>query len=248
MLRFGPQLHFLFEIAAIYVGWIVYSRQRRKRADPLASDRRWIVIVAAAAGALVGSRVLAVLEHLDRFAQAGPREWLLLLMSDKTIVGGLLGGLIGVELAKRLLGERKRSGDLFAYPLIAAIAVGRMGCFLLGVRDGTVGDPSRLPWALDQGDGIARHPTALYEMAFLISLAFGLRAVERRRELREGALFALFLSAYLAWRLAVEFIKPVDALAGGLSAIQWSCILGLLHYARLFGSGRLMPRRAPASV
>ena len=54
-------------------------------------------------------------------------------------------------------------------------------------------------------------------------------------------LFALFLSGYLLWRLGAEFLKPVEPLALGLSAIQWACILGLLHYLRLFAGRRFAP-------
>jgi hypothetical protein len=60
--------------------------------------------------------------------------------------------------------------------------------------------------------------------------------------LREGERFALFLTAYLVWRLAVEFLKPVEPFTLGLSAIQWACVLGLVHYARLFLTGRFAPR------
>jgi prolipoprotein diacylglyceryltransferase len=170
---------------------------------------------------------------------------LLLLYSAKTIVGGLLGGLLGVEATKALLGERARTGDLYVYPLILAIAVGRIGCFLAGVSDATAGTTSALPWAIDQGDGVLRHPTALYEILVLGALALALRTVERRRTLAPGALFALFLSGYLAWRLAAEFLKPVEPLALGLSAIQWACVLGLLHYARLFATRSFAPLIPP---
>jgi prolipoprotein diacylglyceryltransferase len=249
---YGPLAHLLFEIAAFYVGVRLYLREKAGAADPLAASTRGVVIAGAAVGALIGSRLLAALEHPGLFADASARDVLLLLYSTKTIVGGLLGGLVGVEAAKALVGEHRRSGDRFAYPLIAAIAVGRVGCFLAGVGDGTAGRPSALPWAFPQGDGVARHPTALYEIAFLLLLALGLRAWERRRALREGERFALFLTAYLAWRLVVEFLKPVEGLALGLSAIQWACVLGLLHYARLFALGRFALRagvpRPPGSV
>jgi prolipoprotein diacylglyceryltransferase len=238
----GPLVHLLFEVAAFYVGARVYFREKAREADPLPRGRRVAVIVAAAAGALVGSRLLAVLEHPGLFAGASASEVLVMLYANKTIVGGLLGGLVAVEVAKGVLGERRRSGDLLTYPILAAMVVGRVGCFLAGVEDGTAGLPSDLPWALDQGDGVPRHPAALYEVLFLLALWGALRTVEKRRLPREGERFALFLTAYLAWRLAVEFIKPVEPLALGLSAIQWACAVGLVHYARLFLTGRFAPR------
>ena len=36
--------------------------------------------------------------------------------------------------------------------------------------DNTYGTPTSLPWAINFGDGIPRHPTQLYEVAFLLLL------------------------------------------------------------------------------
>ena len=228
----------------------MYGRQRQ--GGPLASAipeaTRWRIIVGAALGALVGSRALAALEHTGLFDGASGWEMTALVYGTKTIVGGLLGGLIGVEIAKAVMGERRRSGDAFVFPLIVAIAVGRVGCFLAGVTDGTAGSPTDLPWGMDQGDGIPRHPTALYEILFVLALGDALlwrqRLGTRQRPLAPGVLFALFLSGYLLWRLGAEFLKPVEPLALGLSAIQWACVLGLLHYLRLFAGRRFAPEAA----
>ncbi len=250
---YGAEAHALLEIAAFALGAALYGRLRARRPDPLPQRNRTAVLVGAALGALLGSRLLAALEHPGSFDGLSAARALLVLYGGKTIVGGLLGGLIGVEGVKRFVGERRRSGDLFVYPLLAAIAVGRVGCLLAGVRDETVGLPSSLPWAFPQGDGVPRHPTALYEILVLGALALALYRLERRRAregrpLREGELFGLFMAAYLLWRLAVEFIKPVEPLALGLSAIQWACVLGLVHYARLFLTRRFAPRAVVAPL
>ena len=43
----------------------------------------------------------------------------------------------------------------------------------------------------------------------------------------EGARFRIFLGGYLAWRLAIDFLKP-QPLFDGLNLIQWSCLAGIL--------------------
>ena len=91
-------------------------------------------------------------------------------VGGKTIVGGLLGGWIAVEITKRIRGIHSRTGDLFAVPLCIGIAVGRIGCLLAGLADDTYGTPTSLPWAINFGDGIPRHPTQLYEILFLLAL------------------------------------------------------------------------------
>jgi prolipoprotein diacylglyceryltransferase len=136
----------------------------------------------------------------------------------------------------------RSTGDLYAIPLALGIAIGRVGCFLTGLDDRTYGTPTSLPWGVDFGDGVLRHPTQLYEMAFLGLLALGLL----RRHLRghpEGHLFRLFMASYLAWRLAVGFIQP-GATWLGLSAIQWACAAGLLYYVPRLRT----PARAPDGV
>jgi prolipoprotein diacylglyceryltransferase len=85
-------------------------------------------------------------------------------------VGGLVFGLISVELTKRYIGLRDSTGDLYAIPLALGIAIGRIGCFLTGLSDNTYGTPTNLPWAINFGDGIPRHPTQLYEILFLLAL------------------------------------------------------------------------------
>jgi prolipoprotein diacylglyceryltransferase len=91
-------------------------------------------------------------------------------MGGKTIVGALVFGLISVELIKRYIGLRESTGDLYAIPLALGIAIGRIGCFLTGLSDDTYGTPTSLPWAVDFGDGVPRHPTQLYEIIFLLAL------------------------------------------------------------------------------
>jgi prolipoprotein diacylglyceryltransferase len=91
-------------------------------------------------------------------------------MGGKTIVGALAFGLVSVELMKRYIGLRQSTGDLYAIPLALGIAIGRIGCFLTGLADNTYGTPTALPWAINFGDGIPRHPTQLYEIIFLLAL------------------------------------------------------------------------------
>jgi len=221
-----PTLHPVFETLAYICGYGLYRRSRSRSGDILDDDQRWLIIAAAAIGALLGSRILGLLEQAPRIHLTWQS---LFLPGGKTIVGGLLGGWLGVEFVKRIRGIRSRTGDLFAVPLCLGIAIGRIGCFLAGLADDTYGTPTTLPWGVDFGDGIPRHPTQLYEILFLTALAFILHRYNRRPH-PEGAAFRLFLAAYLAWRLLIDFIKP-QPLIHGLNFIQWACIAGLLALA-----------------
>ncbi len=230
--------HWVFETLAYTLAFAWYRRQRRRDGDVVdARTRRWI-IVAAAIGGLAGSRLLAWMENPAALASqwADPSS----LIAGKTIVGGLVGGLIAVEWVKRRLGVAVATGDLLVLPLVLGIAVGRVGCFLTGLSDRTHGVATRLPWGIDFGDGIMRHPTQLYEIAFLLLLLVGFAALKGRLPVA-GDRFKLFMVAYLGFRLAADFIKPAAHVAG-LSILQWACLAALAFYAphvlRLVGEVR----------
>jgi phosphatidylglycerol:prolipoprotein diacylglycerol transferase len=233
-----PGLHPVFEALAYAVGYGLYQGLRARAGDALSDERRWLVIAATALGALAGSRILGLLEQAPRMGFHW--QWLL-LPGGKTIVGGLLGGWLAVEVAKPLLGIRSRTGDLFAIPLCLGIAIGRIGCFLAGLADDTYGKPTTLPWAVDFGDGIPRHPTQLYEIAFLLLLAAALWGLSRRPH-ANGALFRIFMASYLTWRLLIDFLKP-QPLVDGMNVIQWACVAGLIAVA-----AGAMPRQRECEV
>ena len=225
-------LHLVFELAAFAVGYTYFQRLRMGQGDPIPEPKRVWIIIGAAAGALLGSRVLGALEDPAKLAADG---WALFIaFNNRTVVGGLLGGLVGVELTKKAIGVRTSSGDLFTYPLILGMMIGRVGCLLGGLEDNTYGTPTDLPWGIDLGDGVRRHPTNLYEILWLALLWTLLRWVERRWTLADGARFKLFMVGYLLFRLAVEAIKPQPVISLGLSTIQWACVAGLLYYFRVW--------------
>ncbi len=224
-------IHGLFEILAIWLGVYYYYHLRKNQKDHFNSSQRLTLILAAALGALIGSRLLAAAEHYETLSKNF--SWFAFTQS-KTIVGGIVGGWISIEVTKKILGITKSSGDLFTYPLILGIIIGRIGCALTGVSDGTVGIPSNLPWAFEQGDGIPRHPTAIYEIIFLLILWKTLKVINKKYQLQNGDIFKFFMISYSTWRLAVEFIKPVTPLILGLSAIQVTCALVIVYYSIVF--------------
>lgn len=173
------------------------------------------------------------MDHYDLITKETPFYF---YFTQKTIVGGLLGGLIAIEIVKKILNIKHSSGDLMTYPLILGIAIGRVGCFFAGLSDGTHGVQTDLLLGYDFGDGIKRHPTQIYEILFLGFLYLFLKILEnnvyyrKENKLMDGLKFKLFLSSYLLFRFCIEFIKPVSPFAFGLSFIQLSCLAGISYY------------------
>lgn len=165
-------VHLLCEVLAYALGFRLYTYLRARTPDAISEGYRQWLFVAAAAGALLGSRALGLLEHPDLLLHP-PGGWPY-YFTNKTIVGGFLGGLVAVELTKKSLRIRVSSGDLLVFPLLLGLIIGRVGCHLSGLLDGTFGTATALPWAVDFGDGIGRHPTNLYEISFLALLGIAL--------------------------------------------------------------------------
>jgi prolipoprotein diacylglyceryltransferase len=224
---FRTHPHYVFDLLAYSGGFRLFLLERRRLGDTIDTRARWSVVAAAILGAAIGSKVFFWLED--------PREtlahWhdLAFLLGGKTIVGGLIGGLVAVELEKRWAGLTRRTGDLFAMPLAAGIAIGRIGCLLSGLSDRTFGTPTHLPWGVDFGDGVPRHPTQLYESIVMAAAAIVLGRLARRPH-REGDVFKLFMTTYFALRLAVDFLKPEPAILFGLTSLQWASVAVLLYY------------------
>jgi len=223
--------HVVVEPLAIFIGFRYYLYFKKKRGDSIESQNRMWVILGATLGAVVGSRLIGGLENIPQMLQA-PDKWLY-FYQNKTVLGGFLGGVVGVETIKKIIGEKQNSGDLFVYPILLALIIGRIGCFSMGIHEETYGLPTRLFTGIDLGDGVLRHPVVLYEMFFLMILWMALWRIEKRYRLTNGLLFKLFIIAYCIFRFMIDFIKPHYSLAG-LSIIQFTCLAGLLYYLLLF--------------
>ena len=235
--------HFVMEATAYTLGlYLALFKKLRKAPDPsgLMPSQRTSIAVGALIGALLGAKSLVALQHINLLSESW-RTYLLVIAQGKTIVGALLGGLIGVEATKKLIGVRQSTGDSFVYSVLWGTAIGRVGCFLTGLSDRTYGIATTLPWGIDFGDGIPRHPTQLYEIGFLLFLFCVLQQVKQRPR-RSGDLFKIYMIAYLSFRFLIDFIKPEFRPLLGLSAIQIACLGGLLYYFQI-SRKRLWQRR-----
>ncbi|MER3435915.1 MAG: diacylglyceryl transferase [Leptolyngbya sp. ERB_1_1] len=218
--------HIFFEAIAYTIALRLSLRNFRQ--DAIKPTQRSSIVVAGMIGALIGAKMLVMLQHFDLWWQHREQFWLMLLQG-KTVVGALLGALIGVELLKKIIGVKQSTGDAFVYPLILGMAIGRIGCFLTGLSDRTYGVATNLPWGVDFGDGIPRHPTQLYEIVFLLLLIVFLK-VRSRYSMQSGDLFKFYMISYLSFRLLIDSIKPEFHSILGLSAIQVACVLALIYY------------------
>lgn len=226
--------HQLFETAALMIGARYYLALKRRTSEPdLLAPGSYAVVVGCLAGAAVGNKAAFWVQVPNLFVLHW-REPLILLLGGQSVVGGLVGGLIGTEIAKKLAGVTRSTGDRFVFPVLLGLVIGRIGCSIAGLQDGTYGIATSLPWAVDLGDGVRRHPVQIYEIGFCALSWVLCRRMKPQLANRPGLLFKLFLCSYLLWRFAVDFLKPVPyEYPGGFSGIQVLCLVTLMIYAPL---------------
>ena len=202
--------------AAIVTGVLV----GRRTGKPLGLTRgqRLGLAFGAFCGGMIGAKLPFAIMDWDGFLSGA--AW---LDSGKTLVLGLVGGYFGVEATKWALDIRVKTGDGFAAPVAAAIAVGRLACFCGGCCYGAATD---LPWGIDFGDGIPRHPAQLYEFLFHLVAACVLIQLWQQHRFR-GQLIKLYIIAYLAFRFLTEYRIPISGLSA-IVAIVVSSLVGVL--------------------
>ena len=221
-------VHLILEYLAFFIAFRYYLFLRKRTTDTIQTTNRLSIILGASLGGFLGSRIIAILENpLINFDSSV----LITLLNSKTIMGGLFGGLLGVELAKKIINEKQSSGDLFVFPIILGIFIGRIGCFLSGINEFTYGKVTTFFMGMNLGDGLQRHPIALYELLFLLVLFLFLWKL-KQTNLKQGLLFQYFMICYFIFRFFIEFLKPNLFFTLGLSSIQILCVICLLYYSK----------------
>ena len=226
---FGTKVnvHLVLEYLAFFAGFRYYLYLRKRSKDNITTNNRLSIIIGAIFGALFFSRFFAFLEDPPLHHTQG----IISILNNKTIMGGLFGGLLGVELAKKIIGEKQSSGDLFTLPIILGIIIGRLGCFLSGIKEFTYGKETSTVLGMNLGDGLPRHPIALYEIVYLMGIFFLIKLLQKSPQpLKNGSYFKIFMIGYFSFRFMIEFLKPNAFHIFGLSSIQYLCLLCLLYY------------------
>jgi phosphatidylglycerol---prolipoprotein diacylglyceryl transferase len=212
-------IHTIFDFAAWIAAWamsVFVARRHYLDAAPRTPIRDPGYFIALGLGAIAG----ALLFGSFNMTLAG--MWQI----GHSIAGAVAGGIVAVEIFKWRTGIRGSTGGQFVAPLAIGIAVGRLGCFFAGLPDYTYGTATTLPWAVDFGDGVRRHPVQLYESAAMILfLVVYLRGIAHGSQLflRHG--FYLFVGWYALQRFVWEFLKPYPTVIGPFNLFHCVCVI-----------------------
>jgi phosphatidylglycerol:prolipoprotein diacylglycerol transferase len=233
-----PRLHYVFDAlawaAGAATGLVLYRWRLKEAAARVASVTGPGYFIALALGAVAGAWLAG---SFNTLSSAVPEL-------SHSVAGALAGAIVGVEIYKAVRRIHGSTGGVFVGPFAVGVVVGRWGCLFAGLPDRTYGTPTHLPWGVNLGDGIARHPVQIYESAamalFLAVYVWGL-AVRAPWALRRS--FYVLAIWYGAQRFAWEFFKPYPSLIGPFNLFHLIG-LGLIVYGSVAYGRDLARERA----
>jgi phosphatidylglycerol---prolipoprotein diacylglyceryl transferase len=214
--------HNVFVALGIVVAALVFVTEVRRR--QVTDDRIWVVLAGALVGGALLSRLGTWIQHVDLRQNASVTEqW---LYGNRSILSGLVGAYLGALVAKRIVGYRESTGDLFAPAVAIGMAIGRIGCLLTEMP----GTPTSLPWGITLTPAQATplpgavasvplHPSFAYEIIFHAA-AFAALLWLRGRISEPGELFKIYVCGYALFRFGVEFVRGNEVVFAGMTRPQ----------------------------
>jgi phosphatidylglycerol---prolipoprotein diacylglyceryl transferase len=221
----------LMYLAAFLQLW--WLGRRRIQTHPQLARAGWTVpelddlLFYGVLGVIVGGRLGEVLFYEPGYYLTHPFEIFAVWKGGMSFHGGFLGVLVAMALYARKVGRGWLDITDFIAPLVPlGLAAGRVGNFINGELWGRVCDP-QLPWAMifPQVDNLPRHPSQLYQAGLEGLLLFIILWRYSSRERPRGAVSAVFLIGYGAFRFIAEYFRTPDAGIFGRSDVismgQW---------------------------
>jgi phosphatidylglycerol:prolipoprotein diacylglycerol transferase len=200
-------------------------------------DRLMTIYLAALVSAFLGAKLVYLAAEGWMF-WSDPQRWTI-WATGKTILGALLGGYAGVEIAKKLVGYTAPTGDWFAVIAPVGIVLGRAGCLLHGCCPGRECTPAW--WTMRDAHGVERWPAVPVEILFNL-FAIVVFLVMRRRQWLPGQHFHLYLIGYGLFRFGHEFLRATPRVVGGATGYQIAAlavaVLGTVGFVRRRRAGR----------
>jgi len=225
----------LMYLIAFSGAWWLGCRRTMQAGSVWKRDEVGDLIFYGALGAVLGGRLGYILFYDFAAYAADPLNIFKVWQGGMSFHGGLLGVLVAMWLYGR---GRKTNRSFFQVtdfiaPLVPfGLGAGRIGNFINGELWGA---PSTVPWAMMLPDGIARHPSQLYEALLEGAALFLILWFYSAKPRPLMAVSGLFLLGYGAFRFLVEFVRLPDAHIGyrirlvyhGASALSadgyWRC-------------------------
>jgi len=212
----------LVAAAAIAI-WVAQREGRRRGIDSgVVSD----AVIWVGGAALLGGRLLYVVQNELGSLAAHPTHLLMVWMGGLSFYGGLIGGLLAlIVFARRRRIPVLATFDIAAPAAAIGQAIGHLGCLIGG---DSYGVPTDLPWAVIYRNpnamaptGVPLHPTQAYEAILLAALFVGLwLGRERLGRLGDGAIAGAYLLGLAVIRFGLFYLRDEPSVLLGLKTAQ----------------------------
>ncbi|MCK9510084.1 MAG: prolipoprotein diacylglyceryl transferase [Pigmentiphaga sp.] len=255
-LQLGPvAIHWygLMYLLAFVLAWLVGRRLIARGVTRLTRRDLEDVLFYGILGVVLGGRLGYVLFYKPAYYLGHPLEIFAVWEGGMSFHGGLIGVIVVLLLFAWRRGYHAFEVGDFVVPMVPlGLAAGRMGNFINGELWGRVTD---VPWGMvfpAARDGLARHPSQLYQFALEGLLLFAIVWWVARRPRRLGTVSGTFLVGYGVLRFVAEFTREPDSflglLAGGLSMGQWLSVPMIIAGALVLGWAARQPRPVPTAI
>jgi phosphatidylglycerol:prolipoprotein diacylglycerol transferase len=175
--------------------------------------------------------------------------------TGRSVLGGILGLVAGLIIAKRLLKFNLPVLDNLAFALPIGMAITRLGCLFGGCCYGT---ETNLPWAVQYGKNfrvfqiqsanmqipdtsafsLPMHPTQIYDLLFCLIICL-LVYFTRKTWKASGSQLLFSILCYAIFRFVNEFFRDSSMIGGfgevfwGIKMIQWMILCSAITIAFL---------------
>jgi len=246
-------LYGLFYVAAFLISAGIFVFSGLKRKYPVST---WLLIT------LFGVLFFIIGNKLITLNEA---DWQQLLKGNgipetgRSVLGGIMGLIAGLLIAKRWLKFDRHVLDNLAYALPIGLAITRLGCLFGGCCYGTT---TNLPWAVQYGNNfkvfhmqtahmqipdtsalsLPIHPTQLYDLLFCLIICLLVYLTQKSWK-ASGSRLLFAILCYAIFRFFNEFFRD-SILQGqigetflGIKIIQWlilgaACIIVFILFYR----------------
>ena len=222
-LAIGPvKIHWygLMYLMGFAAFWFLARLRAKKPWSPIRPEQVDDMLFYGAVGVILGGRIGYILFYqLPAFA-GDPAMLLRIWEGGMSYHGGMLGVFIGLYLFGRKNGMTFFQVSDFIAPWVPiGLGAGRIGNF---INKELWGRPmeSVMPWAMDYGDHIARHPSSLYQALTEGLLLFLILWWYSSKPRPHMAVSALFMFCYGSFRFITEFFRIPDSHLGFV-AFDW---------------------------
>jgi len=181
-----------------------------------------------ALGVILGGRLGYVVFYQSAYFMQHPADILAVWQGGMSFHGGFLGVVLAMAWFARKYQLSWLAVMDFIAPLVPiGLGAGRLGNFINGELWGRV-THTDYGMVFPQVDGLLRHPSQLYEFTLEGLALFFILWAYAAKPRASGAIAAVFLMGYGAFRFAVEYTREPDSYLGllsmGFSMGQWLCL------------------------